>query len=190
MSFISGGIFTIGCACENSITYGFEVHVGGESSRIPFKFLMNRKMDWQNLEGFIYDNCCNLQRYSLNRDAPKFEKFRFLVDGCHFQGQKKLKKRDERTGSDGHLGCSESYNFMEYKKFTSIHKDGKKTAREGSRCTVFSSHWQNPLDRWTITIFSEHSLFFSVLEILSSWTKFKLINCLWLETLQCSQKDF
>ena len=111
-------------ACENSITYGFEVHVGGESSRIPFKFLMNRKVDWQNLEGFIYDNCCNL-----------------------FQGQKKLKKRDERTGSDGHLGCSESYNFMEYKKFTSIHKDGKKTARKGSRCTVFSSHWQNPLDR-------------------------------------------
>ena len=88
MPFISGGIFTIGCSCANSITYGFEVHVGGESSRIPYKFLMNRRIDWQNLEGFIYDNSCNLHRYSLNRDPKKIEKFRFLVDGCHFQGQK------------------------------------------------------------------------------------------------------
>ena len=40
--------------------------------------------------------------------------------------EKKLKKRDERTGSDSHLGCSESYNFMQYKKFTSVHKDGAK----------------------------------------------------------------
>ena len=129
MPFISGGIFTIGCSCANSITYGFEVHVGGESSRIPYKFLMNRRIDWQNLEGFIYDNSCNLHRYSLNHDPKKFEKFHFLVDGCHFQGQKKLKKRDERTGSDGHLGCSDSYNFMEYKKYTSVHKDGAKNSQ-------------------------------------------------------------
>ena len=129
MPFISGGIFTIGCSCANSITYGFEVHVGGESSRIPYKFLMNRRIDWQNLEGFIYDNSCNLHRYSLNRDPKKIEKFRFLVDGCHFQGQKKLKKRDERTGSDGHLGCSDSYNFMEYKKYTSVYKDGAKNSQ-------------------------------------------------------------
>ena len=108
MPFISGGIFTIGCSCANSITYGFEV---------------------QNLEGFIHDNSCNLHRYSLNRDPKKIEKFCFLVDGCHFQGQKKFKKRDERTGSDGHLGCSDSYNFMEYKKYTSVHKDGAKNSQ-------------------------------------------------------------
>ena len=58
--------------------------------------------------------------------GKKAKNLRFLVDGCHFQGKKKLKKRDERTGSDGHLGCSESYNFMQYKKFTSVHKDGAK----------------------------------------------------------------
>ena len=42
---------------------------------------------------------------------------------------KKLKKRDERTRSDGHLGCSESYNFMQYKKYTSVHKDGAKNSQ-------------------------------------------------------------
>ena len=65
--------------------------IGAESHRIPFKFLMNRKIDWQNLEGFIYDNCCNLHRYLLNREAKKVENMRFLVDGCHFQGQKNLR---------------------------------------------------------------------------------------------------
>ena len=58
--------------------------------------------------------------------GKKAENLCFLVDGCHFQGKKKLKKRYERTGSDGHLGCSELYNFMQYKKFTSVHKDGAK----------------------------------------------------------------
>ena len=125
----SGGLFTIGCSCELSITFGFEVTIGAECHRIPFKFLMNRKIDWQNLEGFIYDNCCNLHRYFLNREAKKVENMRFLVDGCHFQGQKKFKKRNEKTGSDGHLGCSESYNFMQYKKFTSVHKDGAKNSQ-------------------------------------------------------------
>ena len=90
---------------------------------------MNRKIDWQNLEGFMYDNCCNLHQYFLNHEAKKVENMRFLVDGCHFQGQKKFKKRDEKTGSDGHLGCSESYNFMQYKKFTSVHKDGAKNSQ-------------------------------------------------------------
>ena len=27
------------------------------------------------------------------------------------------------------LGCSESYNFMQYKKFTSVHKDGAKNSQ-------------------------------------------------------------
>ena len=66
----SGGIFTIGCSCPISITYGFEVLYGSESSRIPYKFLMNRKHNWNNLEGLIYDNACNSHRFFLNRD-PK-----------------------------------------------------------------------------------------------------------------------
>ena len=88
MAPLSGGLFTIGFACENSITFDFEVTIGPESHRIPFKFLMNRRIDWQNLEGFIYDNCCNFQRYFLNCEAKKAENLRFLVDGCHFQGKK------------------------------------------------------------------------------------------------------
>ena len=45
MAPLSGGLFTIGFACENSITFDFEVTIGPESHRIPFKFLMNRRID-------------------------------------------------------------------------------------------------------------------------------------------------
>ena len=42
----------------------------------------------------------------------------FLVDGCHFKGQKRLKKGSKKdVGAKGHLGCSASYNWMEYKPY-------------------------------------------------------------------------
>ena len=40
---------------------------------------------------------------------------RTLVDGAHWQGQKRL-RRPDRTGSGGHLGCSEGFNFNLYKE--------------------------------------------------------------------------
>ena len=49
------GIFSIGCCCELSITYGFEIMMAHESSRHFFKFLMNRKINMKNLEGVIFD---------------------------------------------------------------------------------------------------------------------------------------
>ena len=105
------GIFSIGCACELSITYGFELMLGHESPRHFFKFLMNRKVNFKKLDGVVFDFACGLQRYALNREPENFQYLRFLVDGCHFQGQKKLRKPDSRSGRSGHLGCSSGYNW-------------------------------------------------------------------------------
>ena len=120
------GIFSIGCACELSITYGFELMLGHESPRHFFKFLMNRKVNFKKLEGVVFDFACGLQRYALNREPENFEYLRFLVDGCHFQGQKKLRKPDSRSGRSGHLGCSSGYSW-------SIYKENSHVAEEGAR---------------------------------------------------------
>ena len=111
----AAGIFSVGCACEKSITYGFEVMVGHESPRLLFKLLMTRKLDRKSLKGIIYDYACGAHRYFLNREPKEVQFLHFLVDGCHFQGQKKMKKANYQTGKSGHLGCSSSYNFMSYK---------------------------------------------------------------------------
>ena len=48
--------------------------------------------------------------FFLFREPRKFEYLRTLVDGAHWQGQKKL-KRPDRSGRGGHLGCLEGFNF-------------------------------------------------------------------------------
>ena len=114
----AAGIFSVGCPCRKSITYGFELMLGPESARFPFKFLMNRKHDRTKLRGFIWDYACGLHRYALNREPEEFQNMQFLVDGCHFKGQKRLKKGSKKdVGAKGHLGCSASYNWMEYKPY-------------------------------------------------------------------------
>ena len=118
------GVFTIGCSCSNPITTGFELMTGAESPRILFRMLMTGQFDRQNLEGIIYENACGLHWYFLNGEPKDCQNLRFLVDGCHFQGQKRMKKSNKNTGAGGHLGCSSSYNFMQYKMFTKQHQDG------------------------------------------------------------------
>ena len=51
----------------------------------------------------------------LFREPREFEYLKTLVDGAHWQGQKKL-KRPDRSGRGGHLGCSEGFNFNLYKQ--------------------------------------------------------------------------
>ena len=46
-------------------------------------------------------------KYCMNREPLEFKNKRFLVDGCHWP-----------------VECSASFNFMEYKKFTSKDSDG------------------------------------------------------------------
>ena len=94
---------------------GFELMSRSESPRILFKLLMTRRFNRENLAGIIYDNACGLHRYFLNREPKDAQYLRFIVDGCHFQGQRRMKKTNFKTGKSGHLGCSESYNFMNYK---------------------------------------------------------------------------
>ena len=113
------GIFSIGCCCSLAVTYGFELMMGRESARHFFRFLMCRKVNFENLEGIIEDFACGLQPYALNREPEEFKYVRFLVDGSHWNGQRKLKKAD-RSGKGGHLGCSSGYNFNEYKKHIDI----------------------------------------------------------------------
>ena len=57
------------------------------------------------LEGIIFYFACGLDPYLLNREPREFQYLRTLVDGAHWQGQKRL-RRPDRNGSGGHLGCS------------------------------------------------------------------------------------
>ena len=84
--------------------------------------LMTRQWDRSTLRGIIYDHACGAHRYFLNREPRDFKNFNFIVDGCHFQGQRKMKK--STSGKASHLGCSESYSFMAYKPYTQLQIDG------------------------------------------------------------------
>ena len=100
-----------------------------ESARHFFKFLMTRKIDFNNLDGIIEDYACGVHQYALNREPEDFEYLRFLVDGSHWQSQRKLKKPDSRSGKGGHLGCSTGYNFNQYKKIVKNDIDGAKNSQ-------------------------------------------------------------
>ena len=115
----SYGVFSIGCCCDLNITYGFELMLTKESAHNFFRFLMCREVDMINLEGVIFDHGCGLDTYLLNREPREFQFLRCLVDGSHWQGHKK-QKRPGRSGKDGHLGCSEGFNFNLYKVFRFI----------------------------------------------------------------------
>ena len=86
-----------------------------ESAHNLFRLLMCRDVDLHELDGVIFDFACGLDQYILNREPREFEYLRCLVDGAHWQGQKKLKKPD-KSGIGGHIGCSEGYNFNLYKQ--------------------------------------------------------------------------
>ena len=77
--------------------------------RIFFKFLNNRKINFKKLKNVVFDHGCG----TLIREPAQFAKIRFLVDGSHWQSQKKFRKTDSRQ--KGHLGCSSGYNYMMYK---------------------------------------------------------------------------
>ena len=89
--------------------------IGAESARQFFRFVMTRDIDWSNLEGLIEDFACGVDPYVLNREPVDFQYLRLLVDGSHWNGQKKMKKPDT-NGGGGHLGCSTGFNFNLYKE--------------------------------------------------------------------------
>ena len=85
---------------------------------------MTRRIDRRNFEGIIEDFACGLHPYFLNRELNEAKFLHFLVDGAHWNGQRKLKKAD-RSGGGGHLGCSSSYNSSEYQKDIKINTQGR-----------------------------------------------------------------
>ena len=109
------GVFSVGCCCPKNITYGWELMLSRESAHNLFRLLMCRNLNMDLLEGVIFDFACGLDPYLLNREPREFQYLRTLVDGAHWQGQKRL-RRPDRNGAGGHLGCSEGYNFNLYKE--------------------------------------------------------------------------
>ena len=73
-----GGIFSVGCYCKLNITLGFEVMASAESEHNFFRLLMCRDLDFEALEGVVYDFGCGLDEYLLNREPREFEFLRCL----------------------------------------------------------------------------------------------------------------
>ena len=54
---------------------------------------MCRDLDTSLLKGVIYDNACNFNSYLLEREPREWQYLRCLVDGAHYRGHKKAKKK-------------------------------------------------------------------------------------------------
>ena len=81
----SYGVFSLGCACDLNITFGYELMLTQESSLNQFRFLMCRDVNMSKLEGVIFVNACGLDAYISNREPREFQYLRCLVDGSHWQ---------------------------------------------------------------------------------------------------------
>ena len=117
----SYGVNSGGCCCPLNITYFFELMLEKESPENIFRFLTCHDVQLNpdlpgKLDGIIHDFACGLDEYLLNREAKKFQYLRVLVDGSHWQSQKRQKKPNKK-GKGGHNGCSDGFNFNEYKKY-------------------------------------------------------------------------
>lgn len=112
-SHFAAGIFTAGCACKYNITLGWEMMLSNESPRNLFRLLMCNQFDLDNMVGVIIDHACKFDSYMLNREAKPLEYLLALVDGSHWNSQKKFKHTSSK--GKGHIGCSEGYNWMLYK---------------------------------------------------------------------------
>ena len=97
------GFYSVGCACEFNITFGFEIMLLKESPRNLFRFLMTRDVDLGALQGILVDHACIFEPYVMNREADLLKNKLVLVDGAHWQGMKKLKRFD-KSGKGGHIG--------------------------------------------------------------------------------------
>ena len=104
-SHFAAGIFSAGCACKYNITLGWELMLSNESPRNLFRLLTCNSFDFEKMEGVLMDHACKFDSYMLNREAKQLEHLLTLVDGSHWNSQKKLKHPNSKKG--GHLGCSE-----------------------------------------------------------------------------------
>ena len=91
------GFYSVGCACDKNITFGFEIMLLKESPRNLFRFLMTRDIDLPSLKGILVDHACifevilllkvflksgnKFQPYVMNREASLLQNKLVLVDG-------------------------------------------------------------------------------------------------------------
>ncbi|XP_070549105.1 uncharacterized protein [Ptychodera flava] len=98
---LSPGIFTL--YCQHKVCLGFEVMQQHESPALPFRIIKQRFHTAPRI--IIYDNCCKLHQYCLNREPAFFKNTMFLVDRLHWCN---------------HTGCSSGYNMNTYKTNSEI----------------------------------------------------------------------
>ena len=132
------GIFTAGCACKYNITLGFEIMLNNESPRNLFRLLTCNRFDLGRMTGVLMDHACKFDAYMLNCEAKPLEYLLTLVDGSHWNAQKKMKYPNSK-GKGGHLGYSEGYKtctnlLMELRKLS--------TAKDVSKCILVSRIFQ------------------------------------------------
>ena len=84
-SLIPGTVYGWCHDCQHCIFMA--VMANAESPRCIFEILFS--MFEEAPAVIIYDNCCNLMHYCLNREAAFFERTTFMVDHMHFTEHKK-----------------------------------------------------------------------------------------------------
>ena len=100
----TAGIFSLGCACEFNTTLGFELMIQKESPRNLYRLLMCRDIDMHSLKGILLDHACLFDNYAMNREAQMLKYKKVLVDGLHWNAQKKNKKsKSNSKGKGGHV---------------------------------------------------------------------------------------
>lgn len=80
---LSPGIFTV--FCRHRVCLGFSLMTSAESPKTPFEIYLRNFPHLLNQTRIIYDNCCNLHQYALNRQPARFAETIFLIDRLHFQ---------------------------------------------------------------------------------------------------------
>ena len=93
-AFIGHSQFAAGCACKYNITLGWELMLGNESPRNLFRLLTCNNIDLNKIEGILMDHACKFYAYMLNREAKPLEHLLTLIDGSHWNSQKKMRYPD------------------------------------------------------------------------------------------------
>jgi hypothetical protein len=111
---LTPGIFTI--YCPHGVCCGFEVMRSHESPKHPFEIFFTRFETPPDI--IVYDNCCKLHQYILNRQPFHFKSTSFFVDRFHWRG---------------HVGCSSGYSLDRYatRQISSINSQVNEQANAG-----------------------------------------------------------
>lgn len=76
---LTPGIFAV--FCPHGMCMGFSIMSRGEGPKTAFDFIFHRFSSAPKM--IIYDNACNLHRYSLRRQPLFFARTRFAIDRMH-----------------------------------------------------------------------------------------------------------